>query len=253
MAAILAGGLGTRLRPVLGGLPKCMAPVRGRPFLAYQLAWLREQGIKRVLLCTGYGHDVVRAYCGDGSAWGMEIQYSVEAQALGTAGALQLAQPMLRETFLALNGDTYFAADLSVLLAAHRAGGTLATVALVQVPEATRFGAVTMDADGYVTDFAEKQRSSASLINAGVYVFEPGVFAYFPKHVPLSLEKDVLPNLAAKRLLRGRVLQGYHIDIGTPESYTQFQEDVLRLGLAALGADCAGCGGGIKLGHDCAQ
>jgi NDP-sugar pyrophosphorylase family protein len=128
-----------------------------------------------------------------------------------------------------MNGDTYFAADLSALFAEHRATGAVATVALVEVPQAGRFGAVTLDATGHIIHFAEKGRSSVGLINAGVYLFEPDVFAHFSTRVPLSLENDVFPRLAAQRRLRGCVLRGYHIDIGIPESYMQFQKDVAQL------------------------
>jgi len=226
VAVILAGGLGTRLRSVLGDLPKALAPVRGRPFLAYQLDWLKRQGVTRVILCTGYGHDLIQRYCGDGAAFGMQILYSVEEKPLGTAGALQQARHCLNEAFLVMNGDTYFAADLGALLASHRLGGTPATLALVRVPQAGRFGAVTLDAHGYVIRFAEKRHHRAGLVNAGIYVFEPGIWAHFPAGVPLSLEDDIFPSLAAQRLLRGSILDGYHMDIGTPESYAQFQKDV---------------------------
>ena len=245
VGVVLAGGLGIRLRPVLGDLPKALAPVAGRPFLAYQLGWLKRQGVTRVILCTGYGHDRIKAYCGDGAAWGLQIQYSVEEMPLGTAGALQQARHLLGETFLAMNGDTYFAADLHVLLAGHRQGGAPATLALVKVPQAgpaesagrstRRFGAVTLDGHGYVTQFAEKVRRRAGLINAGLYILEPEVWAHFPPRAPLSLENDVFPALAARRLLRGQVLEGYHMDIGTPESYAQFQRDAVDLHLAEEG------------------
>jgi NDP-sugar pyrophosphorylase family protein len=229
-AVVLAGGLGTRLRPIIGDLPKALAPVRGRPFLAYQLELLKRRGITRIVLCTGYGHDLIQAHCGDGAALGMQILYSVEEQPLGTAGALQQARRHLQETFLVLNGDTYFVADISALLANHRQGGAPATLALVEVPQAGRFGAVTLDAQGHITRFAEKRRRSAGLINSGIYVFEPEIWAHFPRRVPLSLENDVFPLLAEQRLLRGHVLEGYHMDIGTPESYAQFQQDMdLRL------------------------
>jgi D-glycero-alpha-D-manno-heptose 1-phosphate guanylyltransferase len=235
VGVILAGGLGTRLRPVLRDLPKALAPVGGRPFLAYQLDWLKRQGVTRVILCTGYGHDLVEAHCGDGTALGMQILYSVEDEPLGTAGALQQARHYFNETFLAMNGDTYFDTELSALLAHHKAGGVPATMALVRVPQANRFGAVTLDARGYVIRFAEKGRHRAGLVNAGIYVLEPQIFDHFPARVPLSLEDDVFPTLAAQRLLRGDVLEGYHIDIGTPESYAQFQKDVQGLHLAQVG------------------
>jgi NDP-sugar pyrophosphorylase family protein len=235
VGVILAGGLGTRLRSVLRDLPKALAPVGGRPFLAYQLYWLKGQGVTRVIVCTGYGHDLIQAYCGDGTAWGMQIGYSVEDEPLGTAGALQQARHFLNRTFLAMNGDTYFDTDLGALLAHHRAGGVPATLALVQVPQAGRFGAATLDARGYVIRFAEKKRRGAGLVNAGIYVLEPQIFDHFPARVPLSLEDDIFPTLAAQRLLRGDVSEGYHIDIGTPESYAQFQKDVRELHLAQVG------------------
>jgi NDP-sugar pyrophosphorylase family protein len=239
-AAILAGGLGTRLRPVIGDLPKALAPVQGRPFLAYQISFLKSQGITRIVLCTGYGHDLIQRYCGDGATFGVQILYSVEEKLLGTAGALQQARRYLNGTFFVMNGDTYFVTDLSALLADHRRGGAPATLALVKVPQAgpaksagrstSRFGAVTLDARGYITHFAEKKRRGAGLINAGVYVFEPEIWAHSPPRVPLSLEDDVFPALAEQRLLRGDVLEGYHMDVGTPESYAQFQKDMeLRL------------------------
>ena len=109
-------------------------------------------------------------------------------------------------------------------------GGAPATLSLVRVPQASRFGTVTLEAHGYVTRFAEKKRRRAGLINAGIYVLEPAIWAHFPPGIPLSLENEVFPSLAEQRLLRGKVLEGYHMDIGTPESYAQFQQDMdLRL------------------------
>ena len=228
-AAILAGGLGTRLRSVLGDLPKALAPVAGRPFLAYQLDWLKAQGICRVILCTGYRHDLIHARFADGAGHGLDIRYSIEERPLGTAGALLGARHMLKGTFLVVNGDTYFDADLPVLVAYHRTGHALATLSLVRVDHAGRFGAVSLDGKGNVTRFTEKRRSGASLINAGVYVCEPAIFEHLPGRVPLSLEAEVFPDLAASGVLRGCVLPGYHKDIGLPESYAQFQQDVVRL------------------------
>jgi NDP-sugar pyrophosphorylase family protein len=225
-AVILAGGLGTRLRSVVGDLPKPLAPVRGRPFLEYQIEHLAAEGFTHVLLCVGYRHDLIQAHLHDGAAYRVEITYSVEKEPLGTAGALRHARPYLDDTFLALNGDTFFAADLSSLVTEHQAGRTCSTIALVRVPDAGRFGHVTLDTNGYVTHFNEKGNSGPGLINAGVYVFSSGIFDHFPAQTPLSLENQIFPELVRQRLLRGQVLQGYHIDIGTPESYQRFQEDM---------------------------
>jgi NDP-sugar pyrophosphorylase family protein len=225
-AVILAGGLGTRLRSVIGGLPKSLAPIQGRPFLEYQIESLRAACFKRLVLCIGYKHELIQAHFGDGTAYGVQIAYSVEQQALGTAGALRQAQPYLDDTFLVLNGDTYFAADLSLLLASHMDARSLGTMALVHVTNAGRFGCVSLNDDGYVAHFDEKGSHGPGLINAGVYVFSSAIFHHLTGQMPLSLEMQVFPALARQRLLHGRVLEGYHIDIGTPESYEQFQKDM---------------------------
>lgn len=225
-AVILAGGLGTRLRPVIGDLPKSLAPVLGRPFLEYQVESLRAAGLQRFIFCAGHKHELIQAHFGDGTAYGIHIVYSVEQQALGTAGALRLAQACLDDTFLVLNGDTFFAADLRTLVKNHASTQSLATIALVHVSEAGRFGHVSLEANGHIVRFNEKGDTGPGLINAGVYVFSPAIFSHLTGQTPLSLETQTFPELARQRLLRGCILEGYHIDIGTPESYRQFQQDV---------------------------
>jgi len=222
-AVILAGGLGTRLRPVIGDLPKPLAPINERPFLEYQIETLRAAGFDRFVLCVGYRHDLIETHFADGRALGVQIVYSVESQALGTGGALRLARPLLDETCLVLNGDTYFAADFSQLVAQHT---TPATLAMISVPDAGRYGSLSVDGDGFITHFNEKGASGPGLINAGVYVLSSAAFRYMAEQTPLSLETDVFPELARQRLLRGCALDGYHLDIGTPESYTRFERDV---------------------------
>jgi mannose-1-phosphate guanylyltransferase len=191
-------------------------------------------------LCTGYKHELIQAHFGDGMTYAVQIVYSVEQQALGTAGALRQGQAYLDDTFLVLNGDTFFSTDLRALVTSHTSVQALATIALVHVPDVGRFGHVSLDADGYITRFNEKGNSGPGLINAGVYIFSSAVLRNFSDQTPLSLETQVFPELARQRLLRGCVLEGYHIDIGTPESYTQFQEDV------ALGRLPGPLGLGIK-------
>ena len=233
-AVILAGGLGTRLRPILGDLPKPLAPVCGRPFLEYQIETLKAAGFDRLVLCVGYRHDLIEAHFGDGRALGVHIVYSVESQALGTGGALRLARPHLDTTCLVLNGDTYFAADFARLVAQH---ATPVTLAMIRVPDAGRYGSLSVDGHGYITHFNEKSAGGPGLINAGVYVFSSAALDHLPGQTPLSLETDVFPELARQRLLRGCALDGYHLDIGTPDSYARFEQDVrtgrLRHGVAA--------------------
>jgi NDP-sugar pyrophosphorylase family protein len=231
-AVILAGGLGTRLRSVVGDLPKALAPVAGRPFLTYQLNWLKRQGVRRIILCTGYQHERIKAQFGDGKELGLDIRHSVEEHALGTAGALRGARAQLGETFVVLNGDTYLDADLADMLTHHCAERAAATLALKQAQSTGRFGTVRLDKKGYITRFAEKRCSGAGLVNAGAYICDACVFTYFPNQQPLSLELDVFPELARRRILRGYLISGYVCDIGTPESYSQFQRDVEQLRVA---------------------
>lgn len=231
-AFILAGGLGTRLRPVLGTLPKALAPVAGQPFLTYQLRWLKRNGVRRIVLCTGYQHELVENRLGDGSDLGLSLRYSVEAHPMGTAGALRQAQGEVRGTFLVLNGDTYLDIDLGALLVQHSNSALVATLALMRVDKAERYGAVTLDAQGKISHFGEKQQTGPGLVNAGLYVCEPTVLDYFPQQDPLSLEVDVFPTLATHGLLGGHVVDGYTCDIGTPESYARFVRDVEQNRLA---------------------
>ena len=221
-AVILAGGLGTRLRATIGDIPKPLAEVNGRPFLAYQLDWLKSQGITQVVLCVGYRHELIEAHFGSGGSIGMQISYSIEREPLGTGGALWNARNLLRDPFLAMNGDTYFELQLGPLLQQHLSQQAIATMSLVQVPDTSRFGAVTLDAEGYVSQFQEKGRSGAGLINAGIYALSNKVFDYFPVQMPVSIERDVFPVLSERRLLQACTLRGFHLDIGTPESYAEF-------------------------------
>lgn len=227
-AVILAGGLGTRLRSVIHDLPKPLAPVNARSFLERQMDMLIAAGFQQFVLCVGYRHELIETHLGDGATRGVRIVYSVESDPMGTAGALRLARPHLQDTFLVINGDTFWATDLAQLLQAHRTSGTAATIGLVHVPDAGRFGHVTLDDQSLITWFNEKGASGPGLINAGVYIFTGAAWDYFTDESPLSLEKQVLPAMVRRRLVRGCPLEGYHIDIGTPEGYAQFQEYVRR-------------------------
>ena len=221
---ILAGGLGTRLRGVVDDRPKPMALVHGRPFLERLLVAFRAQGFTRAVICAGYKAEMIEAHFGEGKALGMALTYSLEPEGalLGTAGALRHAASLLEPAFLLVNGDTYLDADLAAFAAGHAAGSGV-TVGLIRVPDAGRYGAVELAADGAITRFAEKSSAAEGLINAGVYVIDRAVLDAFPARSPLSLERDVFPSLAGQGRLRGVILDGTMVDIGTPDSYAAFQ------------------------------
>jgi NDP-sugar pyrophosphorylase family protein len=220
-AAVLVGGRGTRLAAVVGDRPKPMAEVAGRPFLEWVLLGLRREGVRRVVLCSGYRGSQISEHFGDGSRWGLSLAYSREEQPLGTGGALRNALPLLgSDPFLALNGDSWCRFDLSLMMRTHRERGALATLWLARAPDAGRYGAVTLGADGAVTAFAEKGGTGPGLINAGVYLLSRPPLQERPAGVPFSIETDFFPSLVSRGLC-GAGGDGGVLDIGTPESYRE--------------------------------
>jgi NDP-sugar pyrophosphorylase family protein len=230
--AILAGGLGTRLRAAVPDRPKALAPVGDRAFLDIQLELLRAQGVRHVVLCLGWEATRIQERLGDGAALGLTIACSVETGTLlGTAGALKLAAPLLGRRALVLNGDTYFATDYAALvrrhLAAHLAHGALATLAVVPVSDRSRYGTVVLDAEQRrIVAFREKQADAVSTpgwVNAGAWVLETALLDRIPAGVPASIERETFPQaLAAGQVLAAAPIAGEFFDIGTPEGLAAF-------------------------------
>ncbi len=224
VVAILAGGLGTRLRPVVPNKPKVLAEVRGRPFLSYLLDLLIEQGIQEVVLCTGHLGDQLRSTYGERYR-SVRVRYSHEQRRMGTAGALRLALPLLdSEPILVLNGDSICKVDLLSLVERHLNCRAKVTVLLTRIDDTTRYGRVGVDGEGWIVSFAEKFCGQGpGWVNAGVYVVGHSVLLSIPEKSPCSLETEVFPGLA------GKGLAGYQtneplLDIGTPECYANAQE-----------------------------
>ena len=229
-AALLVGGLGTRLRTVVPSTPKALAPVGNRPFLELLIRQLLGQGIRNLVMCTGYLAEQIKGEFGNGSDLGARIEYSKEPQPLGTAGALKFAQGFLQGApdFLVMNGDSFLELDLRDLMRFHHAHGGLATMAVVRVENAGRYGTVHADSDGRVTGFLEKTGdTSPGLINAGIYIFKPAILDHVPPG-PVSLEKEVFPRLLDQGVYAARQ-QGMFIDIGTPDDYAHAQDLIDRL------------------------
>ncbi len=218
--AILAGGLGTRLRSCVADRPKVLAPVRGRPYLTYLLNPLAAAGLRDVVLLTGYRAEQVRDALGERYG-GMRLHYSVEAEPLGTGGAVRLALPFLHTpAVLLLNGDSYCDVDLVAFSAFHARHGGDASLVLCRVADAARFGRVSAAGDR-IERFGEKDGGGPGWINAGVYLLKRDVIAALPAGRPISLERDILPQLAADGRLFGYRCVGRFLDIGTPESYRE--------------------------------
>lgn len=221
-AAILAGGLGTRLRPVVADRPKVLAPVAGRPFLAHLLDQLAGAGCRETVLLVGYAADQVRETF-QGEYAGMRLSYSVEPGPLGTGGAARHALPQLRdETILLLNGDSFCELDFTAFLRFHTEHGAQASLALARVPNAARFGRVRVGQGNRVVRFEEKNPTPApGWINAGVYLLARTLLAEIPAGRAVSLEREVFPGWVAAGMLHAYRGGGRFIDIGVPESYRE--------------------------------
>ncbi|HCX34360.1 MAG TPA: D-glycero-D-manno-heptose 1-phosphate guanosyltransferase [Rhodocyclaceae bacterium] len=222
-AIILAGGLGTRLRSTVPDLPKPMAPVGARPFLAHVLDQLVQAGFESVVLAVGFRHEAIRAHFGDGYR-NLVLRYSVESEPLGTGGAIRLAcgQVSGEEVFV-LNGDTYLRADYRAMLDAHTSAAARLTIAACHVQDVARYGALEIEG-GIVRGFREKGSSGPGWINAGTYVLGRALRESLPKAGAFSFEQDVLvPEVG---ILRPLVFEadGPLIDIGVPDDYARAQE-----------------------------
>lgn len=217
-ALILAGGLGTRLRPVLSDRPKPMAQVAARPFITFLLDQLVEAGVRHAVLCTGFLGEEVRRHLG--SSYGtLELEYSQESEPMGTAGALYLALPRSRsKTVLAMNGDSFLGMDLQAFWTWHESHRSEASLALTEMADTRRYGRVMLGPSGRILAFEEKAASvGPGWINAGIYIMGMDLLQALPERRPLSLEQDAFPAWIGR--LHGFPASGPFLDIGTPESY----------------------------------
>jgi mannose-1-phosphate guanylyltransferase len=243
-AVILVGGQGTRLRPLTERIRKDMLTLVDRPLLAFTFEHLRRHGVRRGIVSCGYLPTQIKEHFG--SSYGdLELEYRVEDEPLGTAGGIAFAAHELAETFFALNGDSLRDADLGEIVRFHRETGARATILLTPVADPSRYGLVRLAPDGRVSTFLEKPRPEeidTNLINAGLYVLEPDVLHGVPPGRAVSIERDVFPRLADEGSVFGIALEGYWLDVGTPDSYLQAHRDVLERSFGseigdALGAD----------------
>ena len=228
-ALVLAGGEGTRLRPLTHTTPKPVMPLAGRPFLSFMLAWARAHGVDEVILSCGFMSDAVKRVLGD-IYDGMRLRYVIEEEPLGTAGPVRLAhdEGLLAERLLVLNGDVLTDIDLTAELAEHERSGARVTLALYPVDDTASYGVVPTDADGRVEAFLEKSKGAVptNRINAGAYVVEREVVESIEPGRAVSFEREVFPALVGHGL-QGFQAAGYWIDIGTPQRYLEGTWDLL--------------------------
>ncbi len=218
-ALILAGGFGTRVKDLLGDLPKPMAPVKGKPFIEWIVRWLKAQGVREVVISTGYGSEFVVNHFATQPVPEMNVQCVAELQPMGTGGGLAFAAETSGATppaWLVLNGDSIVFTDINAICdELGEADGVMATR---HVPDTARYGSVMTDATGRITAFAEKQPGQGQ-INGGIYLLRHSVLAEFPPNRPLSLEREVFPQLLGTHGgLRAHPTEGAFLDIGTPKT-----------------------------------
>jgi len=220
--AVLAGGLGSRLQGVLPGTPKILAPIAGKPFLEYLIEWLIRQGVRRTLLCLGYRSADVLAFLKTRSFAPLEVSTVIEAEPLGTGGAVANALSRLTsDPVLVINGDTMVDADLTAFLAAHDASGAVASILCARVEDAGRYGRLEIDSRQRLVRFAEKDplASEPAWINAGFYLFGRAALQQIAGLTRGSLERDILERMPPGTI-HAFPARGHFLDIGTPETLT---------------------------------
>ena len=250
-AVILAGGEGTRLRPLTSNQPKPMMPIANAPMMEHVVRLLARHGFDDIVVTVAYLANHIRTYFGDGSDFGVRMRYATEDSPLGTAGSVRNAMAELDETFLVISGDVLTDIDLSALVAEHRRRGAFATIALERVENPVDFGIVITRPDGMIERFLEKPTWGevfSDTINTGIYVLEPAVFDHIPAGEVVDFSGDVFPAvLAADLPLLGAVTDGYWEDVGTLEAYRSAHDDVLdgRLRLELPGFEVSD---GVRIG-----
>jgi mannose-1-phosphate guanylyltransferase len=230
-ALFLAGGMGTRLKPLTDEIPKPMVPIMNKPLLARSMENLRKCGIDEIVISTGYKSQTIEKYFGDGSKFGLNIEYVIESTPLGTGGAIKNTGHLYDDTFLVFNADILCNMDFTELIKFHKSKSAAVTIAVTRVSNPSAYGVIEYDKCGYALSFTEKPTAEeirSDYINAGVYVLEPAVLREIPDGRPVSVEREIFPALLRKGH-KVAVYNGcsYWMDIGTPEKYLQAHEDIM--------------------------
>lgn len=232
-AVVMAGGEGSRLRPITLNIPKPLVPVANRPIMGHIIELLRAHGVTEIVTTLHYLADEIQNVFGDGSEYGVSLTHSLEDTPLGTAGAVKQAESQLSQgTFIIISGDALTDCDLTKALEFHREKGSLATIVLSRVPNPLEFGIVMTQPDGKIDRFLEKPgwgEVFSDTVNTGIYILEPEIFDYIHPHTNTDWSKDVFPKLLAEnKPMYGFVMEQYWCDVGTLEQYREAQEDFLQ-------------------------
>ena len=253
-AIIMAGGEGTRLRPLTCNIPKPMMPIMDKPIMEYAVELLKNVGIKDIGATLQYLPDEIINYFGDGRDFGVNISYFIEETPLGTAGSVKNAEAFLNDTFIVISGDALTDIDLSKAIAFHKRKGAVATLVLKEESVPLEFGVVVTDDEGGVTGFLEKPgwgEVFSDKINTGIYILEPEIFKYYKKNKKFDFSGDLFPLLLKEKVpVFGYVAEGYWCDIGNIDQYMKCHFDILK-GIANMNINAEKYGEDIWVGKDC--
>src|SRR5579875_3494357 len=252
-AVIMAGGEGTRLRPLTSQRPKPLVPVLNMPIMEHIVLLLKEHGITDIVVTLHYLADEIEGYFGDGSEWGVNLIYSVEETPLGTAGSVKQAEPYLKDdTFLIISGDALTDINLDRVIEFHRRKKSLATIVLSHVPNPLEFGVVITDDEGRIRRFLEKPSWGevfSDTVNTGMYILEPSVFRYMQPERSYDWSQDIFPQLLKEeKPMFGYIMGEYWTDVGSLAQYRQAQYEMLG-GKTKLPIDGRREGGDIWIGE----
>ena len=223
-AVILAGGLGTRLRPYTKSLPKPMLPLGGKPILEYEIEWARKNGIKEIVLCVSYLRNKIEDYFGDGKKFGVKIEYAVSKKPLATAGQLKTAEKFIDDTFVCLYGDSIYNFSLRNMIKHHKKSKANVTMSLFDYKFNLKYGVIDTKKSGQVTAWNEKPEFSA-IINIGCYVMERDVFQLIPKNRQYGMDDVIRKVLSSKKKVTSVISKKGFIDIGDKETYEKTNEE----------------------------
>ena len=222
-AVILAGGLGTRLRPLTLKTPKPMLPLGKKPILEHLIDWNKKNGVKSIVLCVSYRKEKIQDYFKDGKKFGVNIEYAVSKKPLATAGQLKTAEDFIDDTFVCVYGDSIFDFSLRNMIKQHKAKKSFATMSLYEYKTNLQYGVIHTSKAGKVTSWEEKPEIKAN-INMGCYVMEPGILRYIPKNKPYGMDDVIKKAMKNKKLVSSFVTKKGFLDIGNKESYKQANE-----------------------------
>ena len=223
-AVILAGGLGTRLRPYTKSLPKPMLPLGGKPILEYEIEWARKNGIKEIVLCVSYLRNKIEDYFGDGGKFGVKIEYAISKKPLATAGQLKTAEKFIDDTFVCLYGDSIYNFSLRNMIKHHKKSKANVTMSLFDYRFNLKYGVIDTKKSGQVTAWNEKPEFSAK-INIGCYVMEPEVLKLIPKNKEYGMDDVIRKVLSRKKKVSSVTSKNGFIDIGDKDTYEKTNEE----------------------------